>query len=295
MLGRRKKKGLGARIKELFLKDSLTETFFEELEELLLTSDVGASATMEIAQQLRERVETERPADFEAFSLLLREILSKEISVGQLEPETGKVNVFLVLGVNGVGKTTSIAKLANHFYHRNPDRGIVLAAADTFRAAAIDQLKLHGERLDIPVVAHQPGSDPGAVVFDAMQSAVARNHEVVIADTAGRMHNKSHLVKELQKIARIIEKQSQDAVVKKILVLDATTGQNAISQAEIFHEAVGIDGVIMTKYDSMSRGGMAVTVSRRLGLPFCYVGFGEKVEDLKPFDKDEFIERILSQ
>ncbi len=290
-----KNKGLGSKIKEIFNKDSLTDSFYEDLEELLLTADMGVSLTMEIIDQLREAMKKRKNADLNELTSELKAILSQEIKTVSLQPEPNRLNLFLVLGVNGVGKTTSIAKMALYFKKNQLCEEIVFAAADTFRAAAIDQLKLHGSRLNIPVVAHQPNSDPAAVVYDAIQSAIARKKDLVIVDTAGRLHNKSHLVEELQKIARIIEKQSDSAVVKKILVIDATTGQNGINQAEIFNEAVGIDAVVMAKYDSMAKGGIAINISRRLGIPVAFVGVGEKMEDFKPFDKKEFIERIMNE
>jgi fused signal recognition particle receptor len=210
---------------------------------------------------------------------------AREIS---LVPEKGKVSVYLLLGVNGVGKTTSAAKMAVWF-RKKITEPVIMAAADTFRAAAIEQLKYHGERTGVRVVAHQNGSDPGAVIFDAAESVRAQGGGLVIADTAGRLHNKDNLVRELQKIDRIAESKADPGCYKKILVLDATTGQNGMRQAEVFHEAVGVDAIILTKYDSTARGGIAISVGKEFGLPVAFIGTGETYDDFMPFSSEVYL------
>ena len=204
--------------------------------------------------------------------------------------EQDKTNIYLLLGVNGVGKTTTAAKLAQYYAK---DTNVVMAAADTFRAAAIEQLKFHGEKLGIRVVAHQHNSDPGAVVFDATDAVTAKGGGLVIADTAGRLHNKENLVHELQKIDRIAEQKASEGCYKKLLVVDATTGQNALRQVEVFDEAIGIDAVIMTKYDSTAKGGIAVSVGKDYGIPVAFVCFGETYNDISLFDSESYLNDFL--
>ncbi|MFO7849172.1 MAG: signal recognition particle-docking protein FtsY, partial [Spirochaetia bacterium] len=223
---------------------------------------------------------------------LIRRLLSEHIKTAELTPEENKTNVVLILGVNGVGKTTTIAKMANYF-RVNRKMESVLAAADTFRAAAIDQLQEHGRRLNLRVVSQKPGSDPGAVIYDALESVQARGEPIIIADTAGRMHTKKNLVKELQKIDKIITSRVREGNYYKLMVIDATTGQNALHQAEMFHEAIGIDGMILAKYDSASKGGIAVSISQNLGIPFMFMGTGEKYEDIEPFDVDRYLDVLI--
>ena len=225
---------------------------------------------------------------------LLKEILSEHVLDCSLDPSSEDISLFLFLGVNGVGKTTTIAKIANLFKDENPDSGIVLSAGDTFRAAAIDQLKLHGERLGLRVVHQSHGSDPGAVIFDTIESAKSKGDKIILADTAGRMHNKANLVKELQKIDKIIKGKIKEENYKKILIIDSTTGQNGVNQAEIFNEAVGIDAVILTKYDSAAKGGIAVSISGKLGIPFAYTGTGEKYSDIQVFSKEKYLDSLLN-
>ena len=198
-----------------------------------------------------------------------------------------------MLGVNGVGKTTTIAKMAQHFRTRRGVERILLVAGDTFRAAAIDQLKLLGERLGMPVVAQEQGADPGAVIFDGITSAAARGTELVIADTAGRLHNREALVKELAKIDKIVKARADGASYQKILVLDATTGQNSLAQAEVFHRAVGVDAIVLSKCDSTAKGGMVVPICRELGVPFAYIGLGEKLDDLEIFDPEQYLDSLF--
>ncbi|MDC7223019.1 MAG: signal recognition particle-docking protein FtsY [Spirochaetales bacterium] len=290
---RGKSKNLASRIVSLFKKDGDTEAFYEDLEDLLIESDMGGTVTMEISDELQNRVKKSKITTQEGIVEELRSLIAESVKQDFFEPEPDKLNLFLILGVNGVGKTTSIAKMARH-YKQKGVKDIVLAAADTFRAGAIDQLKIQGERTDCRVVAQQPGSDPGAVIFDTISSAKSKGENLILADTAGRMHNKKNLVLELEKIDKVIRGNLGDGVYKKILVIDATTGQNGMQQAEVFHEAVGVDGIVMTKYDSTARGGLLVALCRRLNIPFLFLGRGEGLDDLIPFDKDVYLSELIS-
>lgn len=234
---------------------------------------------MMISDEVKER----KPQTQEEFLGIVKELLGDKVSGTELVPKKGKLNVYLILGVNGVGKTTSIAKMAS--YYGKKGYKVVMAAADTFRAAAIDQLDLHAQRTGTRIVRQENGSDPGAVVYDAISSALAKGDDLILCDTAGRMHNKENLVKELQKIDKIIRNRIEPDCYKKILVVDATTGQNSISQAQIFNDAVGLDALILTKYDSASKAGALV----QIGIPIAFVGTGEHYEDIHVFDKDEFL------
>lgn len=286
------KKSLGQRLKNLFSFSSDSEEFFEELEEMLIEADLGAQFTMELCDRLRR---SGRIRDRNALQEALRAELLQELKVTEPGLAPDQLNVVLVLGVNGVGKTTNLAKLA-HLYQREwPQAGISLAAGDTFRAAAVEQLTLHAERLGVRIVKQKSGSDSGAVIWDALESAMARGDRLLFADTAGRMHNKANLVQELEKIHGIIRKKAGDAVnYRKILVVDATTGQNALRQAEMFHEAVGVDGVLLTKYDSTARGGILVPLARTLGLGCIWIGAGERYEDIHRFDPESYIDELIA-
>lgn len=286
-------KGFGARLRELFRLPVRDEEFFESLADILLEADIGPAATGRLLGELREQVRRQGGRDRESFLAGLKGLLAASLRVEALEPAPGILNLFLVLGVNGVGKTTTVAKLAA-WYRRRGSR-VFLAAGDTFRAAAIDQLALWGERLEVPVVRQEPGADPGAVIFDAIASARARGGDLVLADTAGRLHNKAPLMKELGKIDKIVRARLDPAGYRKILVIDATTGQNALRQAEVFREAVGVDSVILAKYDSTAKGGVVVSICRDLGLPICFVGTGEKLEDLEPFDGERFLDALVAR
>lgn len=287
------KKKLGLRLKEIFQRKNLDESFYEDIEDALIEADIGASATMEISDRLRERAAEENYGDNEALRKGLKEVLADYIRVADLEVLENKLYIFLILGVNGVGKTTTLAKLGHYFAQKIGKEKVHFAAADTFRAAAIDQLQLHGERLGIRVVAQEPGADPGAVVWDTIESAKAKGGGVVLADTAGRMHNKANLVKELKKIDKIVKNRAPDAEYRTILIIDATTGQNALRQAELFNEAVKIDYAVLTKYDSSSKGGVAVSISRQLEIPFLFLGVGEKYEDFVPFTKEQYLDMLI--
>lgn len=272
--------GLGAKLKALFgFKKTLDSQFFEDLEDLLIEGDFGAKNAMMISDEVKER----KPQTQEEFLGIVKELLGDKVSGIELVPKKGKLNVYLILGVNGVGKTTSIAKMAS--YYGKKGYKVVMAAADTFRAAAIDQLDLHAQRTGTRIVRQENGSDPGAVVYDAISSTLAKGDDLILCDTAGRMHNKENLVKELQKIDKIIRNRIEPDCYKKILVVDATTGQNSISQAQIFNDAVGLDALILTKYDSASKAGALV----QIGIPIAFVGTGEHYEDIHVFDKDEFL------
>ena len=286
-------KGFGSRLRELFGLPVRDEEFFENLEDILIEADIGPVTAARLLAELRERARGEKGRDRESFLASLKGLLAGYLRPEALEPAPGVLSLFLVLGVNGVGKTTTIAKLAD--WYRRRGRKVTLATGDTFRAAAIDQLALWGERLDLPVVRQAPGADPGAVIFDAIASARARGADLVLADTAGRLHNKAHLMKELGKIDKIVRARLDPRAYRKVLVIDATTGQNAVRQAEAFQEAVGVDSVILAKYDSTAKGGVVVSLCRDLGLPISFVGTGEKLEDLELFDSGRFLDALVAR
>jgi len=284
------------KIKKFFgMRQGLSEEVFDDLADLLVEGDFGAKGAFALTEKLKEECSREKVSDGEdakkILARLLTEILLKAGTVKQ-NIEGGKLGVILLLGVNGVGKTTTTAKLAER-YRTLEKRRPILAAADTFRAAAIDQLKIHGERLGVRVVAHQHGGDPAAVIYDAIEAANAGGGDIIIADTAGRMHTKSALVEELKKIDRVIESKAAGCRYVKYLVLDATTGRNAIAQAEIFKEAVTPDGVILAKYDSSARGGAVFSLAEDLGLPVVFLCTGEKYGDIAPFDPQRYAEEFI--
>lgn len=274
---------------DALLAGPLNETFFEDLEEILIAADVGAALAAEIVQRVRRdpaarSVETVRAA----LAAVLREVLGPPRSL-RLDPRPA---VLLILGVNGSGKTTTIGKLARRF--RQEGRRVILAAADTFRAAAIEQLEVWGERVDAPVVRHQAGADPAAVAFDAARAAAARGADVLIVDTAGRLHTKVNLMEELKKIGRVVARALPDSAVERLLVLDAGTGQNGLAQARHFHHAVGLTGAVLTKLDGTAKGGIVVAVAHELRIPIVFVGVGEGADDLVPFDPDTFVAALLT-
>ncbi len=287
------KKTLAARLKEIFGRGGWDESLLEDLEDALIEGDLGPAVAAEVVGRLREQAWAARPHDPARIVGRLRELLEGYVKTAPLAPERGRLNVFLVLGVNGVGKTTTIAKLADRFRRVDGVERQVLSAADTFRAAAIEQLALWGERLGLPVIRQSPGADPGAVVYDSLASARARGAEAVLVDTAGRMHTREHLVKELAKVDKVIQARLEGGVYRKVLVLDATTGQNALRQAEVFHQAVGVDRAVLAKYDSTARGGSVIPICRALGIPFSFLGTGEKLQDLEPFDPQSFVESLV--
>jgi len=284
------------KIKNFFgRRQSLSEEVFEDLADLLVEGDFGAKGAWALTEKLKEVCGKEKASDGEdarrILARLLTDILLKA-GAPKNNIEEGKLGIILLLGVNGVGKTTTSAKLAER-YRTLEKRRPILAAADTFRAAAIDQLKIHGERLGVRVVAHQHGGDPAAVIYDAIEAANSGGGDLIIADTAGRMHTKSALVEELKKINRVIESKASGCRYVKYLVLDATTGRNALAQAEIFKEAVMPDGIILAKYDSSARGGTVFSLAEDLGLPVIFLCTGEKYGDIAPFDPQRYAEEFI--
>lgn len=287
------KKSFGDKFKSLFSKgSSLNDDFYDDLLDSLVEGDIGAKTAYQFVEELEDVCSKQKLSDQNQILNELKKLLLDNVKSIDLKPQEGKQNVWMVLGVNGVGKTTSVAKLANYF-KKNGNENVVLASADTFRAAAIEQLDMHGKKIGVRVVSHQHGSDPSAVVFDAAEAVKAKGPGLVIADTAGRLHNKENLVRELQKIDHICSSKADEGCYKKIIVIDCTTGQNALRQAEVFHEAVGIDAIIMTKYDSTAKGGVAVTIGHELGIPVAFVCTGEKYEDIQLFNPEEYINDFL--
>ena len=272
-----------------FSARELNDDFYDSLEEALLGADMGITAAESVIEQLRDEVFRQKIKSPEDAQSLLKDII-----IGDIKFDIDEYKyplVLLVSGVNGVGKTTAIGKLANMF--KEEGKSVVVAAADTFRAAASEQLEVWGQRAGVRVVKHGEGSDPAAVVFDAISSAKAKGTDVILVDTAGRLHNKVNLMNELKKICRVVERELPDADFRKLLVLDATTGQNAVSQAEVFGEAIDIDGIILNKLDGTAKGGVVVAISDELELPVLYVGVGEKIDDLIPFDAEDFVEALF--
>lgn len=271
----------------------VTEELWEDLEALLVQADVGMAATMQIVESLQAEVAQRGIRRTDEVQALLQERLTQILQTPAPPYLMGErtLNVILVVGVNGSGKTTSIAKLAH--FHQARGHKVILAAADTFRAAAIDQLCIWGERVGTPVISHQPGADPGAVVYDAIRASRARGAQVLIADTAGRLHTKFNLMQELKKIVGVARKQVHEAPHETLLVLDATTGQNALSQARHFKEAVHITGIILAKLDGTAKGGIAFAVAKELGIPIRFVGTGESLDDFAEFDAQEFVTELF--
>ena len=273
----------------------IDEDLYEELEEILITADVGFDTTVEIIDRLRDKIKEDKVSEPEMVKPCLKEVISEMLGEERGEVVTREEipKVLLVIGVNGVGKTTSIGKMSKKFKDSGYD--VMLAAGDTFRAAAIDQLEVWSERAEVPIIKHSEGADPGAVVFDAVSSAKARGAEVLLCDTAGRLHNKANLMKELSKINKIIDAEYADASKETLLVLDATTGQNAIVQAKQFMEACPIDGIILTKLDGTAKGGVVLAIREQLGIPVRYIGVGEQIDDLQVFDPKGFAEALLGE
>ena len=272
-----------------FSARALDDEFYESLEEALLAGDVGITATQTIIDDLKDRIFENKVKSPEDAKELLKDIMVENIDY-EVE-EYAYPLVILLSGVNGVGKTTAIGKLANMF--KQQGKSVVVAAADTFRAAASEQLEVWGERAGVRVIRHNEGADPAAVVYDAVSSAKAKGTDVILVDTAGRLHNKKNLMEELKKICRVVERELPGADFRKYLVLDATTGQNAVQQAEIFSEAIDTDGIVLTKLDGTAKGGVMLAISIELELPVLYVGVGEKIDDLIPFDAKDFVDALL--
>ncbi|WP_058486375.1 signal recognition particle-docking protein FtsY [Defluviitalea phaphyphila] len=271
----------------------IDEELYEELEEALIMADIGVSTTMNIMENLRKRVKEEKITEAIELRQLLIEEISKLLEKGNHEVniEEGPV-VILVIGVNGVGKTTTIGKLAHNF--KKQKKKVLLAAADTFRAAAIEQLEVWGDRVGVDVIRHQENSDPAAVIFDAIQAAKSRKIDVLICDTAGRLHNKKNLMEELKKIFRIITREYPEAKKEVFLVLDATTGQNALQQVKLFKEVADISGIVLTKLDGTAKGGIIVGISSEMNIPVKYIGVGEGIDDLQPFNPKEFATALFA-
>ena len=291
--------GFWQKLKKLYMGDvfgsaisEADEAFFEDLEEMLILADVGMTTAAEAVEKLRKRMIEDKIAGQEPVKAALREILAEALTMeGQELDLSTRPSVVLVIGVNGVGKTTSIGKLAARL--RKGGKRVLLCAGDTFRADAADQLEIWAGRAGCEIVRQHEGADPGAVLFDALQAAKARGVDVVLCDTAGRLHNKANLMAELAKLSKIIDRECPGAARETLLVLDATTGQNGLIQAKTFKEAAGLTGIILTKLDGTAKGGIAVAIAQELGVPVKFAGVGEGIDDLRPFDSEEYAEAII--
>jgi len=283
------KESVSKKIFEVFKAKELNAEFYEELENALISSDMGVVATEQIIEDLKDSVFENGITSPDKARAELKRILVDSIDFEI--PEYEYPLVIMVAGINGVGKTTAVGKLANYF--KSIGKSVVIAAADTFRAAASEQLEIWAERAGVRIVKHTEGSDPAAVVFDAIASRNAKNTDVVLVDTAGRLHNKKNLMEELKKINRVIEREMPDCDRRNYIVLDATTGQNAVTQVEIFDEAIDVDGIILTKLDGTAKGGVVMAIAAEYEMPVVYVGVGEKIDDLLPFDAENFVNAIF--
>ena len=284
------KENFSGKLRLLFAKNKLGDEFYEELEELLISSDVSVSTAEEVVGRIKEQAIEEKLKDEEYVTNLLRDVLTEILEESEVE-ELSYPCVIMLVGVNGVGKTTTVGKLAHYFLEKG--KTVTVAAADTFRAAASEQLSVWAERAKVRIVKHEEGSDPAAVIFDAVSSAKAKKTDVVIVDTAGRLHVKDNLMNELKKMDRVVTREYPEADFMKLLVLDATTGQNAVNQARVFDEAVELDGIVLTKLDGTAKGGFIFSLSEELSLPVIFAGVGEKMDDLEKFDSRSFVEAIL--
>ncbi|WP_027634194.1 signal recognition particle-docking protein FtsY [Clostridium hydrogeniformans] len=281
------------KMNEVFnLAVTIDEDLYEELEEILITSDIGVDTSVEIIERLRKRIREEKIKDVEEVRPCLKKVIRDMMREGTKEVEEYEgEKAILIIGVNGVGKTTSIGKIAAQY--KKQGKKVLLAAADTFRAAAIDQLEVWSQRANVDLIKHQEGSDPAAVVFDAISAAKARKVDILICDTAGRLHNKKNLMDELSKINRIVDREFKESKKETLLVLDGTTGQNAVIQAKQFKEVCDIDGIILTKLDGTAKGGVVISIVRELNIPVKYIGVGEGIEDLQKFNEEEFVEALF--
>ncbi|MBE5731551.1 MAG: signal recognition particle-docking protein FtsY [Clostridiales bacterium] len=278
------------KLNKLFTGGALNEEFYEELEYILLSSDIGAVTTERLLDDLRDAVDQNLIRDRSEVKEKLKEIMREILDENEM-PEYDYPLVLMVSGVNGVGKTTALGKLANKF--RSEGKSVLLVAADTFRAAAADQLEIWADRAKVKIVRQNEGADPGSVVYDALQSAKSKNTDVILIDTAGRLQNKKNLMEELKKITRVINREMPNALYLNYIVLDATTGQNAIAQVEAFNDAVDIDGIILTKLDGTAKGGVVLAIEGELSVPVVYIGVGEGIDDLQDFDSEQFVEAIF--
>lgn len=289
---RKTREGLSNKLQELLNSfTKIDEDFFDELEEMLILSDIGAETSAEICDKLRSEVKKTGMTEPSDVKQMLKNIISEMLSGGNELNLYTKPSVIMVIGVNGAGKTTTIGKMAWQF--KNAGNKVIVAAADTFRAAAIDQLNIWTDRAGVDIIKHTEGADPAAVVFDALSAAKARGADVVLCDTAGRLHNKKNLMEELKKIARVITRECPDASIETLLVLDATTGQNAVNQARLFSETADITGIVLTKLDGTAKGGIIIPIKNELDLPVKLVGVGEKIDDLQPFIPEEYVNTLF--
>lgn len=284
------KDNISSKLYALFTGKDFTDDFYDELEEILISADVSVTSAMDIVEQVKEDVKVNKIKTKEYIVDLLKDILEDMLNEAEI-PEIEYPAVIMLVGVNGVGKTTTIGKLANYFVKQK--KSVTLAAADTFRAAASDQLSVWADRSKVRIVKHEEGSDPSAVVFDAVSSAKAKKTDVVIVDTAGRLHVKANLMEELKKMDRIVSREYPEANFYKLLVLDATTGQNALNQAKVFNDTVDLDGIVLTKLDGTAKGGFVISLCGELKIPVIFVGVGEKIDDLELFNSEEFVEGIF--
>lgn len=284
------REGLSNALSGLFSRNKIGNEFYDGLEEILIGADISVTTAEDIVDEIRAEAKHDKIKDKQFVTDLLKDVLEEKLTEAEV-PEIKYPAVIMLVGVNGVGKTTTVGKLANYFLSKG--KTVTVAAADTFRAAAADQLTVWAERAKVRIVKHEEGSDPSAVVFDALTSAKAKGTDVVIIDTAGRLHVKAHLMEELKKMSRVVARECPNANFYKLLILDATTGNNAISQAEIFNEAVDLDGIVLTKLDSSAKGGFVISLCSELQIPVVFAGVGEKIDDLELFDPEDFIDNIL--
>lgn len=269
----------------------IDEDFFEQLEEILIISDIGVATSIDICEELRQKVKLTRETNPENIKSLLKQIICEMLGETQPLKISTKPSIVLVIGVNGVGKTTTIGKLASNL--KSAGKKVVLGAGDTFRAAAIEQLDIWANRADVEIIKHSQGADPAAVIFDTINAAKSRGADVAICDTAGRLHNKKNLMNELNKINRVIEREAQGCDVEMLLVLDATTGQNAVNQAKEFQSVCALSGIVLTKLDGSAKGGIIITIKNELNIPIKFVGVGEGIDDLQPFDATDFVNALF--